>query len=111
MIIRRTRRLAIALSLLSIAALSQGKRPRQNLPDYLPKRRRGSGVHRGDDETMAYRGAAVGIVKDGRSLEGFGNRDVTRGLPVTPKTRFILGSTTKAFTTALGLLVSEKKLD
>jgi len=59
-------------------------------------------------------GAAVGIVKDGRIafLEGFGNRDVARGLPVTPKTRFILGSTTKAFTTmAVGLLAFEKKLE
>ncbi len=58
-------------------------------------------------------GAAVGIVKDGRVvfLEGFGKRDVDRNLPVTPRTRFILGSTTKAFTTmALGLLVDERKL-
>ncbi len=58
-------------------------------------------------------GAAVGIVKDGQVvfLEGFGKRDVDRNLPVTPRTRFILGSTTKAFTTmALGLLVDERKL-
>lgn len=59
-------------------------------------------------------GAAVGIVKDGRIafLEGFGSRDVARNLPVTPQTRFILGSTTKAFVTAaLGLLAAENKLD
>ena len=59
-------------------------------------------------------GASVGIVKDGRIVfcEGFGYRDVAKGLPVTPRTRLILGSTTKAFTTAaLGLLVSDKKLE
>jgi CubicO group peptidase (beta-lactamase class C family) len=59
-------------------------------------------------------GAAVGIVRDGKViyLEGFGKRDVEKNLPVTPRTRFILGSTTKAFTTmALGLLAHENKLD
>lgn len=59
-------------------------------------------------------GAAVGVIKDGRVvfLEGFGLRDVAQKLPVTPRTKFILGSTTKAFTTAaLGLLVADKKLD
>jgi CubicO group peptidase (beta-lactamase class C family) len=59
-------------------------------------------------------GLAVGIVKDGKVIlaEGFGKRDVEKNLPVTPKTRFILGSTTKAFTTmAMGILVDEGKLD
>jgi CubicO group peptidase (beta-lactamase class C family) len=59
-------------------------------------------------------GAAVGIVRNGQVvfLEAFGKRDLERNLPVTPRTRFILGSTTKAFTTmALGLLVDEGKLD
>lgn len=59
-------------------------------------------------------GAAIGVVKDGKILflEGFGKRDVEKNLPVTPQTRFILGSTTKAFTTmAIGLLAAEKKLD
>ena len=59
-------------------------------------------------------GAAVGIVRDGKVvyLQGFGRRDVEKNLPVTPRTRFILGSTTKAFTTmAIGLLAHENKLD
>jgi CubicO group peptidase (beta-lactamase class C family) len=59
-------------------------------------------------------GAAVGIVKDGKVIlaEGFGKRDVEKNLPVTAKTRFILGSTTKAFTTmAMGILVDDGKLD
>ena len=36
-------------------------------------------------------GAAVAIVKEGKAvfLEGFGKRDLERGLPVTPQTRFI----------------------
>jgi CubicO group peptidase (beta-lactamase class C family) len=59
-------------------------------------------------------GAAVGIVKEGKAvfLEGFGRRDLERARPVTPQTRFILGSTTKAFTAlSVGLLAAEKKLD
>jgi CubicO group peptidase (beta-lactamase class C family) len=59
-------------------------------------------------------GAAVAIVKDGEIVfsEGFGQRDLEKGLPVTPRTRFILGSTTKAFTAlAVGLLATENKLD
>jgi CubicO group peptidase (beta-lactamase class C family) len=58
-------------------------------------------------------GAAVGIVKEGQVvfLEGFGKRDMEKSLPATPRTRFILGSTTKAFTSmALGLLVDDRKL-
>ena len=59
-------------------------------------------------------GLAVGIVKDGQVIlaQGFGQRDVEKSLPVTSRTRFILGSTTKAFTTmAMGILVDEGKLD
>jgi len=59
-------------------------------------------------------GLAVGIVKDGKVIlaEGFGKRDAEKNLPVTAKTRFILGSTTKAFTTmAMGILVDDGKLD
>jgi CubicO group peptidase (beta-lactamase class C family) len=59
-------------------------------------------------------GCAVAVVKDGgvASLEGFGQRDLARGLPVTPDTLFAIGSCTKAFTcAALGILVDEGRLD
>src|SRR3712207_3802933 len=59
-------------------------------------------------------GLAVAVAKDGDLvlLEGFGLRDVERGLPVTPHTVFAIGSCTKAFTTmALALLADEGKLD
>jgi CubicO group peptidase (beta-lactamase class C family) len=59
-------------------------------------------------------GAAVGVVRDGKViyLEGFGRRDVEKNLPVTPRTRFILGSTTKAFTAmVIGLLARENKIE
>jgi len=65
-------------------------------------------------KTWGTPGLAVGIVKDGQVIfvEGFGKRDVEKNLPVTAKTRFILGSTTKAFTTmAMGILVDDGKLD
>jgi CubicO group peptidase (beta-lactamase class C family) len=65
-------------------------------------------------KTWGTPGLAVGIVKDGKIIfaEGLGKRDVEKSLPVTSKTRFILGSTTKAFTTmAMGILADDGKLD
>jgi len=59
-------------------------------------------------------GIAVTIVKDGKVIfaEGFGYRNVTEKLPVTPKTLFAIGSTSKAFTAAgMGILVDQGKLD
>lgn len=58
-------------------------------------------------------GLAIAVVRGGRTifLEGFGLRDVSRKLEVTPDTLFAVGSVTKAFTaTAVGILVDEKKL-
>lgn len=40
--------------------------------------------------------------------QGFGMADVDRGLPVTPRTRFLIGSVTKQFT-ALSLLLLEEE--
>lgn len=44
-------------------------------------------------------GAAVALAQDGRLVyeHGFGHRDAARSLPVTPDTRFGLGSVTKSF--------------
>ncbi|MGD2108133.1 MAG: serine hydrolase [Phycisphaerae bacterium] len=59
-------------------------------------------------------GLAIGIVLDDGLIyaKGFGLRDREHNLPVTPKTLFAIGSSTKAFTTfLLGLLVDEGKLD
>ena len=58
-------------------------------------------------------GLAIAVVRDGEVLllKGYGKRDVGDDLPVTPKTLFAIGSTTKAFTSlALGMLVEEGKL-
>jgi CubicO group peptidase (beta-lactamase class C family) len=58
-------------------------------------------------------GLSVAVVKDGRVilLEGYGQRDVGKRLPVTPDTLFAVGSTTKAMTAALlATLVEEGKL-
>jgi CubicO group peptidase (beta-lactamase class C family) len=55
-------------------------------------------------------GCAVVAVKDGRVVlnEGFGLRDVAANLPVTTKTLFAIGSTTKAFTCAgVGAMVDD----
>ncbi len=58
-------------------------------------------------------GLALAVVRDGEVAlaEGFGLRDVERGLPVTPRTLFAIGSATKAFTAALlAMLVDEGRL-
>jgi len=59
-------------------------------------------------------GAGVGIVMKDRLVyaKGFGYRDYDKKLPVTPATLFQIASNTKLFTTmAVGLLVTEGKLD
>jgi CubicO group peptidase (beta-lactamase class C family) len=59
-------------------------------------------------------GLAVAIARGGEIvlLDGYGLRDVARGLPVTTRTLFAIGSATKAFTTmCLALLADEGKLD
>jgi CubicO group peptidase (beta-lactamase class C family) len=58
-------------------------------------------------------GLAVAIVKDDSIVyaRGFGVKKVGDPAPVTPKTVFAIGSTTKAFTAAaLGMLVDEGKI-
>ncbi len=55
-------------------------------------------------------GLALSVVHKGKVVfcEGSGLRAVEQKLPVTPHTRFAIGSTTKAFTTvAMGILVDE----
>lgn len=59
-------------------------------------------------------GLALAVVKDGQviHMKGYGSRNLEKKLPVTPQTRFAIGSITKSFTvTALGMLVDEGKLD
>ncbi|UCC31456.1 MAG: serine hydrolase [Phycisphaerales bacterium] len=59
-------------------------------------------------------GLAIGIVVDDEVVyaKGFGHRDLENKLPVTPKTLFAIGSSTKAFTTfLLGVLVDEGLLE
>lgn len=55
-------------------------------------------------------GASLVIVKDGKVvlIKGFGKRDVSRDLPVTPDTLFAIGSSTKAFTAALVSMAADE---
>ncbi|MCW5775028.1 MAG: serine hydrolase [Phycisphaeraceae bacterium] len=58
-------------------------------------------------------GMALAVVADGRVvlLRGFGQADVEAGLPVSPDTRFAVGSTTKAMTaTLVAMLADDGKL-
>lgn len=59
-------------------------------------------------------GCAVAIVHRDRVVfsKGFGVRELGNPAPVTPRTVFAIGSTTKAFTTAaMAILVDEGKMD
>ncbi len=59
-------------------------------------------------------GLAVAVIKDGKVIhaKGYGYRDVKKQLPVTTKTLFAIGSSSKAFTVmSLGVLVDAGKLD
>ena len=59
-------------------------------------------------------GAAVILIKDGDVLlaRGFGKRNKSENLNVTPRTLFPIGSSSKAFTTAaVAMLVEEGKLE
>lgn len=58
-------------------------------------------------------GAAVAVIKDGEMIisEGFGYRNLETKAPVTPRTLFAIGSSTKAFgTLSLSLLAQQKSL-
>ncbi len=59
-------------------------------------------------------GLAVGVVRDGQVVlaTGYGFRDQEKSLPVTTKTIFPIGSTSKSFTAlALAILNDQHKLD
>ena len=59
-------------------------------------------------------GISIALVRDGRPVfcGAYGSRDLSKGLPMTPKTHLPIGSVTKSFTAlALGMLADEGKLD
>src|SRR6266567_9325703 len=59
-------------------------------------------------------GFAIAVIQDGKVIlsKGYGLRDLKHNQPVTPKTLFAIGSSTKSFTvTSLGVLADQGKLD
>lgn len=59
-------------------------------------------------------GLAIAVVQNGQViyLHGFGLRDVSNNLPVTPKTIFAIGSISKSFTSlSMGILNDQGKLE
>ncbi|MBM3814433.1 MAG: serine hydrolase [Acidimicrobiia bacterium] len=59
-------------------------------------------------------GVAIAVVKDGKVIlsKGYGQRNIKENLPVTPKTLFAIGSSSKAFTAiSLALLADDGKLE
>ena len=95
-----------ALILLGVVPVTAQKRPATPL----------AGFDRWVDSAMARAGGvglAIAIVKDDSVVyaRGFGVRKLGSPAPVTPKTLFAIGSTTKAMTaTAVGMLVDEGRL-
>lgn len=57
-----------------------------------------------------YVGLALGIVRDGQLVldRGYGKSSLENGTPVTPETRFAIGSVTKQFTCACIFLLAEE---
>jgi len=58
-------------------------------------------------------GCALGVIQDGRLVHarGFGQASLEHSVPITPRTVFDIGSTSKQFTAAaIGLLVQDGKL-
>ena len=69
---------------------------------------------RGVMERWKVPGLSLAVVCDGKVLlqKGYGYRDQQKQLPVTTRTLFAIGSSSKAFTTlAMGTLADEGKLD
>lgn len=63
--------------------------------------------------TLQVPGVSVAVVQGGRMVyaEGFGRRSLGEDAPVTPRTRFMIGSTTKPLTTLLmARLIDQKKV-
>lgn len=112
-----TRRLGLALALW--AAACSGKTPQSETPTVTPAPAAAAPAEAADDlparlERLRTRledarvqhhipGMAVAVVKGDQIVlaEGFGLADLEAKRPVTPKTVFAVGSTTKAFTSAL----------
>ncbi len=64
-------------------------------------------------QTLHVPGMAIAVVKDDEIVltHGFGVANIEEEIPVTPETIFAVGSTTKAFTSALvGMLVDEGRM-
>ncbi|MBS1718442.1 MAG: beta-lactamase family protein [Armatimonadetes bacterium] len=97
-------RKGIALCALALVSLSFGSAPDmatklKTLSEKLEIARKQSHVP----------GMAIAVVKDGEVIltQGFGYRDLENKLPVTPNTIFAIGSSSKAFTSALMLIAQE----
>lgn len=104
---RSWRRLALVLCLVAPASsLLAQRRPTQPL---------GPAFDRLIDSTLALwkvPGTAIGVVKADRIvlLKGYGVRNLASRAPVTPDTKFAIGSVTKSFTaTALAGEIAQKK--
>ncbi|OLD64549.1 MAG: hypothetical protein AUI33_12175 [Ignavibacteria bacterium 13_1_40CM_2_61_4] len=92
----------VALLLLPLVAAAQ-RPPAKELDRYVAQALR----------DFAAPGLALAIVKDDSVVyaKGYGVRELGKPAPVTERTLFAIGSTTKAFTAALlGMLVDEGKL-
>jgi CubicO group peptidase (beta-lactamase class C family) len=109
----RLRPLCCALACLLASALLGGSAAAQEAPLSDRLEEFDSQIQRVMDD-WAVPGLAVAVVTDSSVVwsRGYGERNVEAGAPVTDRTLFAIGSTTKAFTAAgLGILHDEGQLD
>ena len=105
----RSRILSCVLLLAGAASLSGQPRPASPAPDLAAFDRYVAQAAR----DWRVPGLAIAVVKGDSVVlaRGYGVLDLTKPAPVTEHTRFAIGSTTKAMTSAaLGMLVDEGKL-
>lgn len=83
-------------------------------PAWLPVVARARAVLQDSIRASGVPGASIAVMVDGRVIwsEGFGWADLEQRVPVTPLTRFRIGSVSKSLTAAaIGLLWQEGRLD
>ena len=113
----RVRHTALLLWIAALAPAAALPAQQKNVPSDEAARQTLKGFESFVDSAMtAWKvvGLGLGVVVDGQVvyLRGHGLRDLERKLPVTTKTLFAIGSSSKAFTVfALGTLVDQGKLE
>ena len=103
-------RLALSLAVVPTALVAQQPKPAATATDYASAL---AAIEKSLEEKrkeLGIPGMSLVIVKDDKViyLKGLGVKDFERKIPVTPDTRFAIGSSTKAFTAMLAVMSADE---